>query len=137
MKNILSIFLVLVVSHFATAQEADGASSSKKIFPFGVIEEFYSQAIGEQRVLNIYLPDGYHPDSSATYPVVYVLDGSAHEDFPHIAGLVQFLNMYDLMPKSIVVGIANVNRYRDFTFPSKVKEDIEINPANGGAEKFL
>lgn len=137
MKNILSIFLFLSISHFATAQANDGASTSKKIFPFGVIEEFYSQAIGEQRVLNIYLPDGYHPDSSATYPVVYVLDGSAHEDFPHIAGLVQFMNMYDLMPKSIVVGIANVNRYRDFTFPSKVKEDVEINPANGGAEKFL
>jgi predicted alpha/beta superfamily hydrolase len=137
MKNILSIFLVLVVSHFAKAQAADGASTSKKIFPFGVIEEFHSQAIGEQRVLNIYLPDGYHSDSSATYPVVYVLDGSAHEDFPHIAGLVQFMNMYDLMPKSIVVGIANVNRYRDFTFPSKVKEDKKINPANGGAEKFL
>lgn len=137
MKNFLSIFLVLTVPHFAMAQKADGASTSQQIFPFGVIEEFYSQAIGEQRVLNIYLPDGYHPDSSATYPVVYVLDGSAHEDFPHIAGLVQFMNMYDLMPKSIVVGIANVNRYRDFTFPSKVKEDIEINPANGGAEKFL
>jgi len=45
--------------------------------------------------------------------------------------------MYQLMPNSIVVGIANVNRYRDFTSLSTVKEDLEAIPNNGGAEKFI
>ncbi len=112
-------------------------SNEAKVFPFGVIEEIDSKEMSENRVLNIYLPQGYHPDSAATYPVVYVLDGSAHEDFPHIAGLVQFLNMYAIMPHSIVVGIANVDRYRDFSHPTTVKEDLESLPTGGGSEPFI
>jgi hypothetical protein len=70
----------------------------------------------EDRILNIYLPEGYGEDSTR-YPVIYLLDGSYNEDFLHICGLVQFLTMIEVMPKTIVVGIANVDRKRDFTFP--------------------
>ncbi len=137
MKQFFTIILLAMLPCITTAQQEDARYDGKEIFPFGVVEELHSKALNEQRVLNIYLPQGYHPDSTATYPVIYVLDGSAHEDFPHIAGLVQFMNMYALTPHAIVVGIANVNRYRDFTYPSKVKEDIKANPDNGGAEKFI
>ena len=133
MKNIITTFLLLACANIMFAQKTE----TPKVFAFGVVEELYSNEIGEDRVLNIYLPDGYHPDSAATYPVIYVLDGSANEDFPHIAGLVQFMNMYDIMPHSIVVGIANVDRYRDFTSLSKVKDDMKAIPNNGGAEKFI
>jgi len=37
-----------------------------------------------------------------------------------------------LMPNSIVVGIGNVVRYRDFTSLSTVKDDVEGIPNNGG-----
>ncbi|MBK7752480.1 MAG: hypothetical protein IPI41_07700 [Flavobacteriales bacterium] len=63
---------------------------------FGEVRQLRSVALGQDRVLNIYLPDGYR-DTTATYPVIYVLDGSANEDFPHIAGLVQYMNMYELL----------------------------------------
>lgn len=52
--------------------------------------EFYSEILGEKRVLNIYLPENYHKDSVRTYPVIYLLDGSMDEDFIHIMGLLQF-----------------------------------------------
>jgi predicted alpha/beta superfamily hydrolase len=133
MKKSLLILLLVFANSIAYSQE----DTLTKVFPFGFIETFYSNELDEERVLNIYVPDGYHPDSLHLYPTVYVLDGSYNEDFPHIAGLVQFMNMYDLMPKSIVVGIANVDRYRDFTSLSKVKEDIEAIPNNGGAKKFI
>jgi len=107
-------------------------TTEKQVFPFGVVETIDSKILNEERVLNIYLPQGYHPDSIVSYHTVYVLDGSANEDFPHIAGLVQFLNMYQLMPNSIVVGIGNVVRYRDFTSLSTVKDDVEGIPNNGG-----
>ena len=132
------ILLILFVSSAQIySQDTDPRYANKKVFPFGVVEEFHSNALNEKRVLNIYLPDGYNPDDTETYPTVYVLDGSANEDFPHIAGLIQFMNMYNLTPKSIVVGIANVNRYRDFTFPSEHEDDKKTNPANGGSPKFL
>ena len=138
MTKFLSPIFILCISLFGFSQESDARyPSEKQIFPFGVIETIDSKILNEKRVLNIYLPQGYHPDSITTYHTVYVLDGSANEDFPHIAGLVQFLNMYQLMPNSIVVGIANVDRYRDFTSLSKVKEDVEGIPNNGGLEKFM
>ena len=89
-------------------------------------------------MLNIYLPDGY-ADSTLSYPVIYVLDGSANEDFPHIAGLAQFMNMYELLPKSIVVGIANngKSRYHDFTGPTESDSDKVWIPTYGGSGAFI
>jgi len=132
----LSLLFVLSACAPKTSEQTP-KPEAKKAFSFGAIEEIQSKALSEKRILNIYLPQGYHPDSLKTYPVVYALDGSAHEDFLHIAGLVQFMNMYAIMPHSIVVGIANVDRYRDFTHPTDVKEDLEALPTGGGSVPFI
>ncbi len=138
MKITTLCLLIIFSSGLIWAQNPDARyAQANEVFPFGIVERIDSKALSEERILNIYLPQGFHPDSSKIYPVVYVLDGSAHEDFPHIAGLMQFLNMYELAPKSIVVGIANVDRYRDFTFPSEDKEDLEALPTSGGAAAFM
>ena len=136
MKKII-IFFIAIIGVQLNAQTEDVRYKGKTVFPFGVVEQIDSKELSEQRILNIYLPLGYHPDSLTTYPTIYVLDGSQNEDFPHIAGLVQFMNMYNLVPKSIVVGIANVDRYRDFTYPSSVKRDKKDIPTSGGSEKFI
>lgn len=108
-------------------------------FQLGVVDELQSNILGEKRVLNIYLPEGYSPDSARLYPVIYLLDGSADEDFIHIVGLAQFCNFpwIDLLPKSIVVGIANVDRRRDFTFPTTIEKDQKDFPTAGGSERFI
>ena len=137
MKQLIILIILFTITHSTTAQQTDPRYDGKKAFPFGVIETINSQELSEKRILNIYLPDGYYPDSLTTYPTIYVLDGSANEDFPHIAGLAQFMNMYHLLPKSIVVGIANVDRYRDFTHPSSDKKDKKSLPTSGGSEKFI
>lgn len=105
----------------------------------GIIDSILSNELGENRTLNIYLPAGYSKDSTATYPVIYLLDGSADEDFIHIAGLVQFANFpwVNLLPKSIVVGIANVDRRRDFTYPTTLEKDRKEYPTTGHSEKFI
>lgn len=127
MKQILLVILLIV-----------GAESvAQKPFHLGVTEEIESAELGEKRLLNIYLPEGYHPDSTAVYPVVYLLDGSAHEDFIHTAGLVQFLTMIQVMPKTIVVGISNVDRKRDFTFPTTIEADQKAFPTTGKSERFI
>jgi len=100
---------------------------------------FRSDILDEERTLNIYLPPSYNPENKKSYPVIYLLDGSVDEDFIHIAGLVQFLTFswLDIIPESIVVGIANVDRKRDFTFPSKNERDIAEFPTTGGSAKFI
>lgn len=98
-----------------------------------------SSILSEPRTIHIYLPEGFSPDSAATYPVIYLLDGSADEDFIHIVGLVQFANFpwVHSLPKSIVVGIANVDRERDFTYPTSIAADKKKFPTTGGSEKFI
>ncbi|KQR72486.1 alpha/beta hydrolase [Pedobacter sp. Leaf176] len=115
------------------------AQNTQQIKPLviGEVQTINSSILKENRTLNIYLPEGYSPDSTKTYPVIYLLDGSANEDFLHVAGLVQFLTMIDAMPKSIVVGIANVDRRRDFTFPTTVPKDLKDFPTTGKSENFV
>ncbi|HET7117627.1 MAG TPA: alpha/beta hydrolase-fold protein [Hanamia sp.] len=134
---IIGIFLFL---SFQVAVAQDSISPKKNIpFVLGRIDEIQSKILSEKRVLNIYLPQGYHQNDTTRYPVIYLLDGSADEDFIHIAGLVQFLNFpwVHILPKSILVGIANVDRKRDFTFPTTIAEDKKESPTSGGSKKFI
>jgi uncharacterized protein len=106
-------------------------------FSIGEVQQLRSTVLNETRTLNIYLPEGYKKDTGKTYPVIYLLDGSANEDFVHIAGLVQFLTMIEQMPPAIVIGIANVDRKRDFTFPTTVEKDKKDYPTTGHSAAFI
>ena len=90
-------------------------------------------------ILNIYLPQGYNPNDSINYPVTYLLDGSADEDFIHVVGLFQFNNFswINRVPKSILVGIATVDRRRDFTYPSTIAENQKRDPTSGKSANFI
>lgn len=121
---------ILLIAPSATAQKAHP-------LVMALTDTIASKHLGEDRVLNIYLPQNYEKEKAASYSVIYLLDGSAHEDFPHIAGLVQFFHMYELMPTAILVGIANVDRYRDFTTPTQIKKEQKGIPNAGGADKFI
>ena len=133
------LLLVLSIAGCTTTKVTDKDSPyvGERTVPMGMVLELESVVLEEDRILNVYLPQGYHPDSSASYPVIYLLDGSAHEDYPHIVGLIQFLNLYAILPPAIVVGIANVDRYRDFSHPSTDPEDLEYLPTSGGSTKFI
>jgi len=140
MKNarINILFLACCFLFIKTAAAQDTAGNAKP-FVLGSIEELQSKVLSEKRTLNIYLPEGYHQDDTTRYPVMYLLDGSADEDFIHIAGLVQFANFswVNLLPKTIVVGIANIDRRRDFTFPTTIAADKKDYPTTGSSAKFI
>lgn len=96
-----------------------------------------SRVLDETRTLNIFFPPSYQRDTEKTYPTIYLLDGGIDEDYHHQTGLVQFLVMYQLMPESIVVGIANTDRKRDMTHPTSDEEELKEIPTSGGSAKFL
>lgn len=136
------LLLVVTVSLFSFGQKnksKQAETSTAKPFVLGVIDEIQSKELGEKRIVNIYLPQGYNPNDSIKYPVIYLLDGSADEDFIHVAGLVQFYNFdwINQVPKSIVVGIATVDRQRDFTFPTSIEEQKKRFPNTGHSKEFL
>jgi uncharacterized protein len=135
MKKI-TLLLFLLFCKYAAAQKTS-IPDAPKPFVFGVIHQLFSAQLNEIRGLNIYLPEEYYTDSLRKFPVIYLLDGSSNEDYPHIAGLTQFMSMYALMNPAIIVGIANIDRKRDFTFPTTIEKDKKDFPTTGGSAKFI
>ncbi|WP_316930388.1 alpha/beta hydrolase [Formosa agariphila] len=73
------------------------------------------------------------------YPEIYLLDESKDEDFIHTSGIVQFASFswINMIPESIVVGIGNVDRKKDFTYPSQNKLDQKEFPTSGKSKSFI
>jgi len=139
--KIIKVFLTFIGLFFFSQIFAQNEIKLNKTTPLSIGEkiEFQSEILNENRLLNIYLPNGYSKDSLKTYPIIYLLDGSIDEDFIHILGLVQFgsFSWIDMIPESIVVGISNIDRKRDFTYPTNNKKDKKDFPTTGKSEDFI
>jgi hypothetical protein len=112
---------------------------AQKPIVIGVTEEIQSTVLNEKRSVNIYLPEGYNEKDTTKYAVIYLLDGGTDEDFIHISGLVQFNSFpwINRVPPSIVVGIVNTDRKRDFTYPTTIEADQKKFPTAGHSDKFI
>jgi len=139
--KIRTLFFTLIILLLSIHIVAQSKIEINKKSPLTIGEKvkIQSKILNEQRILNIYLPNGYSQDSLKKYPVIYLLDGSIDEDFIHISGLVQFgsFSWINMIPETIVVGISNIDRKRDFTFPTKNKRDKKDFPTTGKSENFI
>lgn len=94
-----------------------------------------SRIMGEERRINVYLPTGYAA-GTGRFPVLYMPDGGAEEDFPHVAGTIDSLIARRLIRPVLVVGVENTERRRDMTGPTVVGSDSAIAPRVGGSAAF-
>lgn len=101
--------------------------------------EFESVVLGDNRRINILLPDGYDDpkNSDARYAVLYLLDGGAGwQDFAHIASMVHQGGLWGANAPMIVVGIESKDRRAEFTRPTSNPSEMRDFPTNGKAEAF-
>ncbi len=94
-----------------------------------------SAILNEERKVLVALPKDYEK-STQKYPVIFVLDGEWN--FPFVAEAVKVLADSDRMPPSIVIGVTNSDRNRDFT--TKLNGDFQkpdFMKETGGADNFL
>ncbi|WP_312173742.1 alpha/beta hydrolase-fold protein [Chryseobacterium sp.] len=131
LKKFLIFCSILFVSHNVILAQ----NGNVKPLTIGEIRTIKSKILNEDRTLNIYLPQNF--DRAKSYPVIYLLDGSMNEDFIHVTGLIQFFNQMYSMSETIVVGIANVDRKRDFTFHTDLKDLQKDYPTTGHSDKFI
>lgn len=88
-----------------------------------------SEILGEIRELQIILPNDFRPKEKS-YSVIYVTDGEKRTHM--VKSVTDFIKYAKMMPQSIIVGIINIDRVRDFT-PSNIKK----SPTSGKAALFL
>lgn len=135
MKN--SLFIVLIILCISTV---DAQTDGKVVI--GTIDSMYSNILKEERKVWVYIPNGLNNPSKQRFPVVYLLDGSAH--FFSVVGLIQQFSQVNgntVCPEMIVVGINNTDRTRDLT-PTHVAADppymdSAFSRTSGGGEQFL
>lgn len=132
----MQIKALILGATYALLHSAGVFAQEPASLTYGKVAVIRSEVLKEDRRLNVLFPPGYDAGVEK-YPVIYLLDGSAHEDYFHAAGLFDFLATYGVMPPSIVVGISNVERRRDFTMPSSDPADLKSAPTSGGAGKFV
>jgi predicted alpha/beta superfamily hydrolase len=123
--NLLIGLLVLAGILFAKTS----IGQENQILLSGETIKLNSKALGEERTMSVYLPNGYE-QSSQSYPALYLLDGRAH--FRHATTAVDYLSARGIIPQMIVVAIHNIDRTRDFSPVPDGKR-----PNTGGADKFL
>lgn len=102
---------------------------------FGRSFTLASRVLGDQRVVNVRLPDGY-AEGGKHYPVLVVLDGGTAEDFFHIASLSQIVSAYGRGTEMIVVGVEGVNRRHDLSPPTDDPADLKFTKKPGGAGAY-
>ncbi|MGU3377237.1 alpha/beta hydrolase [Chryseobacterium sp. M5A1_1a] len=130
-KKVFILCSILFAVNFTVSAQTE----TTKPLTIGEVRTLKSKVLNEERTVNIYLPQGF--DKTKSYPVIYLLDGSMNEDFIHVSGLVQFFNQMYSMPATIVVGIANIDRKRDFTFHTDLKDLQKDYPTTGHSDKFI
>ena len=120
-----AVLLLLAVSPGPASSQAEGDPIT-----LGSYRILHSEILDEDRVLQVHLPRGYE-ESALDYPVLYLLySDQVAEYYAETVSVLSLLGI-DLMPRAILVGIANTDRYRDlFPWPSR-------DGWGGGADRFL
>jgi predicted alpha/beta superfamily hydrolase len=129
-KNVYFLILALFFA-LGTHSQISSAQSLTE-----VKDSIYSDILGEQRSLKVFIPDTWKPGSGEKYEVIYLTDGEwVSELFPFI---YKYNRNENFMPQLILVAIPNTyidkanQRDRDF-LPVHVND----NAISGGADKFL
>ncbi|MDA9774121.1 alpha/beta hydrolase-fold protein [Saprospiraceae bacterium] len=131
---------ILLVSVYVDVFGQDTVTDDR--ISVGEVIMIESAILGEMREVFIYQPQGFWgmDEQMNNLPVVYVLDGESQ--FLNTVSTIDFLssapNGNDLIPRSIIVGIPNIDRNKDLT-PVKgiLGNDSTTLTATGGGVNFL
>lgn len=115
------------VPGFLTRPSADRAVTA------GLTFDMPSRAQGETRRITVWLPPSY-AGGTASYPVLYLLDGGVEQDYLPVVGLAALGGLTQVTDEMIVVGVESTRRARDYTTPSS--REAAQSPDQGGSEAF-
>ncbi|GAA0340711.1 alpha/beta hydrolase [Bowmanella denitrificans] len=132
------LFGLLLMLCYICAAGLQAAPQALNSAPLNIGQSFLlsSTVLGEERRINLYFPKAYFEQPDQPLPVLYMPDGGVHEDFVHIAGLVQIGSLNWTTRPVILVGIENTDRKRDLTGPTEDEEDKKISSVVGKSAEF-
>ena len=136
MAHRFALALALVAGCSSNAFAAPPAKTDVKLVSIGESHSFVSDALGEERTINVYLPPNYS-DPNRKFPVLYVVDGGLDQDFMHVVGTSHLGAVWARSQEVIVVGIATKDRRKELTAPTGNPELLKEFPQAGYSGFFL
>ena len=124
--------LAIIISCLYFKGSAQLSQNNDKQIVIGKVDSLYSETLKEQREIWIQVPENFN--STNQYPVIYVLDAS--KNFYSIVGISKHLTPWKI-PESIIVGITNTDRIRDFTPTNVPFQRGHESKTSGGADNFI
>jgi len=132
---LLTLFLAVPMMFFISPNYTARAYAGDDTITIGETIKIHSDMLGEDRLLYVYLPDGYD-QSQQRYPVLFCLD--ANEVLFHRAtGTVRYLRNIQRIPPMILIAISNIANQQDMRSRDMFPMKIDQIPNSGGADKFL
>lgn len=125
--SLILVIIFLINSTFALSAE----------FNIGERVSMASSLLGDNREVQVLLPESYHSNTKATYPVIYLLDGDY--TLHGISGMLDFMaNKAQLIPDVILVGISDkgTDIYRQYMTPEELTAPFKKEDS-GKAKLFL
>ena len=140
----LTFFVLIVLAGGAAgcvraATGSASAASQAGAVPAHDTFTVQSRALGEPRLINVYVPlrsRATAGKAATPLPVLYMPDGGIDEDFPHVVHTVDSLISRGAIRPVLVVGVPNTQRRRDLTGPTRIAADSAIAPRIGGSAAF-
>ena len=106
--------IIAAAFFFASPASAQPARDGEPV-SIGTFRQLHSSILNEDRTLLVCLPEDYEK-TAASYPVLFVLYADQIRNyFTEAVRVVDQLSSEGRIPKMIVVGVANVDRYRDLS----------------------
>jgi hypothetical protein len=124
---ILAAQAIVFDSRTIRGQTQGTSDTTAKPIVVGETLRLHSRRLGEERVIDVYLPPSY-TRSKQRYPVIYALDGEGTGSVT--ANAMEFMTGYSLipqMPEALIIGVANTNRNRDMPIPQEYGKGGEEN----------
>lgn len=129
----IQIFLILLLLPLTMRSQEDICIGKK--------QTLHSAVLQEERGYWVHLPDDYEENTTHTYPVIWLLDGNSF--FHSLVGISKTFSTVrgKFLPRSIIIGVLNVDRTRDLTPTSSAAgRDGKVSPGaipqGGGSEIF-
>jgi predicted alpha/beta superfamily hydrolase len=92
--------------------------------------------MGEDRIVNIVLPEDYAKAPAKRYPVLYVIDGGVDQDLLFVTAAEKLGSAWGRSGDAIVVGIATKDRRAELTGPTADPSLLKQYPTAGHSAQF-
>ena len=128
----LGLAVALAPDPVRGAPGPDGETRDGAPVGIGTFRSLRSEVLGEDRLLLVSLPEDYEA-GARSYPVLYVLYADQVRGyFAEAVHVVDRLSGEGSMPPTIVVGVANVDRYRDLSPVARLNDAFRASLGGAG-----